>query len=177
MMLNVGNIPSDNDRKLGITEVISFSLSVGHWYHYLWSFLTNFSSLHISSCIPTNEISLKFMLLNKNDKFKESKGNWMLTAHCSIGKVYDHQHHFQTLKPMLAGILRCLFTHSHFNLLKGSWSHDSAIMWQHLSIKQKCKSRQSTSLMRDAVSSFFFISFLIQSLGLREYFLWHMVMF
>ena len=80
-------------------------------------FLTNFSSLPISPCIPTNEISLKFMLLNKNDKFKESKGNWMLTAHCSIGKVYDHQHHFQTLVNA-CWYSRCLFTQSHFNLLK-----------------------------------------------------------
>ena len=57
------------------------------------------------------------MLLNKNDKFKESEGNCMLTAHCSIGKVYDHQHHFQTFVNA-CWYSRCLFTQSHFNLLK-----------------------------------------------------------
>ena len=52
--------------------------------------------------------------------------------------------------------------------VKGSWSHDSAIMWQHLSIKQKCKS-SSTSLMR--CSKLIFLHIISNSVsGLREHF-------
>lgn len=58
-------------------------------------------------------LSLCYLIKMTNLRIK----NWMLTAHCSIGKVYDHQHHFQTLVNA-CWYSRCPVLASHFNLFE-----------------------------------------------------------
>lgn len=108
-------------------------------------FSSDLSSLQTHPFIPTNEMPLELTLFATN-KLTGAKGNQPFTDTQLRGRQLDDHFPGFSDPPLLAWSSKYVSPVPRSSV-EGSWSHESATMRQHLSIKQKCKPSR-TSLMR-----------------------------